>query len=336
MKAWRVHECGEMAGPGGEAATLLRSYMRWEQCEDPLPPDAGVVIEVGAAGLNFPDLLLMAGKYQVSPPLPFVPGMEAAGTVVAVGAQSRYKVGQRVIANGVWGAFGTHMAAPDTKTFALPDEMSDGDAAAIHVIYQTSYMGLVYRANLQSGETLLVHGGSGGVGTSAIQIGKALGARVIATASSAEKLEVCKRAGADELINYKETDFVEAVKDLTDGEGADVIYDPVGGDVFDKSSRCIAFAGRLLVIGFASGRIPGIAANRILLKNISIVGLHWVNYNIKAPELVQRTHLRILELYRNKKIRPLICSERPMTELPEALAQVAERRSWGKLVVVNQ
>lgn len=315
---------------------MLRSVLRWEDCADPEPPEDGVVIEVAAAGLNFPDLLLIAGKYQANPPFPFVPGMEAAGTIVEVGAKSRHRVGQRVLTNGIWGGFATRMAARDMYTFAVPDAMSDVDAAALHVIYQTSYMGLVYRGNLQAGETLLVHGGSGGVGTSAIQIGKALGARVIATASSAEKLEICKRAGADELINYKETDFVEAVKQLTGGEGADVIYDPVGGDVFDKSSKCIAFGGRLLVIGFASGRIPEISANRILLKNISIVGLHWGNYYAKAPELVQQTHLRVLELYKANKIHPLICSQGAMETLPEALGQIAERRSWGKLVVVNQ
>jgi len=334
MKAWRVHKHGAMTK--SDTAEMLRSVMRWEECDDPTPPKDGVVIDVAAAGLNFPDLLLIAGKYQANPPFPFVPGMEAAGTVVAVGPKSRHRIGQRVLTNGIWGGFATRMAARDMYTFAVPDAMSDVDAAALHVIYQTSYMGLVYRCNLQEHETLLVHGGSGGVGTSAIQIGKALGARVIATASSDEKLAVCRRAGADEVINYKETDFVQAVKDLTDGKGADVIYDPVGGDVFDKSSRCIAFSGRLLVIGFASGRIPEIAANRILLKNISVVGLHWGNYYEKAPELVQQTHLRVLELYKNDKIRPLICSESPMDALPEALAQIAERRSWGKLVVVNQ
>ncbi len=318
------------------ALPALGKAMRWEECDDLAPPEDGVVIEVAAAGLNFPDLLLIAGKYQAKPEFPFVPGMEAAGKVIAAGSKSRHSVGQRVLTNGIWGAFGTQMAARDVYTFAVPDAMSDVDAAALHVIYQTSYMGLVYRANLQQGETLLVHGGSGGVGTSAIQIGKALGARVVATASTEEKLAICREAGADHVINYRESDFVKVVKELTDGAGADVIYDPVGGDVFDQSSRCIAFSGRLLVIGFASGRIPEIAANRILLKNMSVVGLHWGNYYAKAPELVQQTHLRVLELYKSNKIRPLICRESPMAELPEALAQIAERRSWGKLVVVNQ
>jgi NADPH2:quinone reductase len=245
-------------------------------------------------------------------------------------------VGQRIIANGLWGSFADQMAVEDHYAFPVPDSIDDLDAAAMHVIYQTSYVGLVHRAQLQPGETLLVHGGSGGVGTSAIQIGKALGATVIATASTEEKLEVCKRAGADQVIPYRDVDFVSAVKEATDGRGADVIYDPVGGDVFDKSSKCIAFGGRLLVIGFASGRIPEITANRILLKNISIVGLHWGAYYQHDPETVTRTHEKLLELHRDGKIKPILFGNFTMPELPEALAAIAERRSWGKIVVRNQ
>jgi len=262
--------------------------------------------------------------------------MEAAGTIVEVGPKSKFAVGQRVITNGIWGAFADRMAAQDHYTFAIPETLSDVDAAAMHVIYQTSHMALTLRANLQAGETLLVHGGSGGVGTSAIQIGKALGARVIATASSASKLEVCAQAGADELINYRESDFVDEVKRITQGAGADVIFDPIGGDVFDQSSRCIAFGGRLLVIGFASGRIPKIAANRILLKNMSVVGLHWGAYYANAPKQVRETHRKLLQLYEAGSIRPIVGGALPMSELPDALSQIAERRSRGKLVVVNQ
>lgn len=322
MKAWRVHTHGD-----------FRDVLIHEECPDPKVPEDGVVIEVAAIGLNFPDLLAIAGKYQVKPEMPFVPGMEAAGQVIAVGSKSKFIIGQRVIANGLWGSYAEKMAARDNYVFAIPDSMSDVDAAALHVIYQTSYMGLSYRAQLKAGETLLVHGGSGGVGTSAIQIGKAMGATVIATASSSEKLEVCKQAGADHLINYRESDFVAEVKSITGGEGADVIYDPVGGDVFDKSSKCIAFSGRLLVIGFASGRIPEIAANRILLKNISVVGLHWGNYYQKAPELVSETHEQLLDLYKAKLISPILFGNYNMSELPKALAAIAERRSWGKIVV---
>jgi NADPH2:quinone reductase len=322
MRAWRVHEHGD-----------FRKHLVREECEAPSPPCSGVVIAVAAAGVNFPDILAIAGKYQVRPELPFVPGMEAVGRITAVGEESRFAVGERVIANGLWGAFADQMAVEDKYTFAIPDSIPDRDAAALHVIYQTSYMALVHRAALQPGETLLVHGGSGGVGTSAIQIGKALGARVIATASSKDKLEVCQQAGADDLINYRDEDFVAVVKQLTGGKGADVIYDPVGGDVFDQSSKCIAFGGRLLVIGFASGRIPEITANRILLKNISVVGLHWGAYYEHAPAMVQDTHLRLLELYQEGKIRPILFGDLGMSDLPEALAAIAERRSWGKIVV---
>ncbi len=327
MKAWRVHAHGEPKD--------LRSCLRWEDCATPCPPPDGIVIHVTAAGLNFSDLLLVAGRYQADPPLPFVLGMEAVGIVSAVGPKSRHRVGQRVIVNGLWGAFAKQMAASDRHTFAIPDSMSDADAAALHVIYQTAYMALVYRSDLQPGETLLVHGGSGGVGTAAIQVGKALGATVIATAGSPEKLAVCTRAGADQVIHYRDQDVTQEVNASTGGRGADVIFDPVGGDVFDQSLGCIAFGGRLLVIGFASGRIPEIAANRILLKNISIVGLHWPAYSAKAPELVQQTHLRLLELYTAGSIRPMIGSQHSMGELPGALMKLAERRAWGKLVVIG-
>ncbi len=322
MNAWRVHSFG-----------AFEEVLTWESCPTPEAPRDGVLVKVAAVGLNFPDLLLIAGKYQVRPTLPFIPGMEAAGIVTHAGASSQYAVGQRVIVNGIYGAFAEQVAAPDSYVFPIPDDMSDADAAALHVIYQTSYMGLVYRAQLQAGETLLVHGGSGGVGTSAIQLGKALGARVLATASTPEKIAICKQAGADECIPYKEQDFVSAVMDLTDGKGADVIYDPVGGEVFEKSSKCIAFAGRLLVIGFASGTIPSIAANRILLKNISIVGLHWGNYYKHAPHRVAQTHAALLDFYAAGSIKPVLYAPYTIDELPKALSAIANRKSHGKVVV---
>ncbi|MEM9491758.1 MAG: NADPH:quinone oxidoreductase family protein, partial [Myxococcota bacterium] len=244
MHAWRVHEYGD-----------FRENLTWEECADPNPPNAGVVIEVAAAGLNFPDLLLIAGQYQVKAPLPFVPGMEACGTVVATGPDSRFAVGQRIIASNMWGAFGQRMAVPDRSCFAIPDAMSAVHAAALTITYQTGYFALHHRARLTEGETVLVHGGAGGVGTAAIQLARAAGARIIATAGSDSKLDICRQCGADEVINYRDDDFVREVKTMTGGRGADVIIDPVGGEVFDQSTRCIAFGGRIVVIGFASGRI---------------------------------------------------------------------------------
>jgi NADPH:quinone reductase len=322
MKAWRVHEFGH-----------YQERLRFEDIDAPEVPEGGVVIEVAAAALNFPDLLSIAGTYQVKAPLPFTPGLEASGTIIEVGPKSKHQVGQRVIANHAWGAYAERMAAPDPSIFPVPDAMSDTDAAALHIVYQTSYFGLVHRAGLKAGETLLVHGGAGGVGTSAIQLGKALGATVIATAGAEDKLQVCRDCGADHVVNYRDEDFVDAVKQITGGRGADVIYDPVGGDVFDGSTRCIAFEGRLLVIGFTSGRIPSIKANRILLKNISIVGLHWGNYAFHAPELMQETHQALCELYAAGKIRPVIFRELPLAELPQALALLESRQSYGKLLV---
>lgn len=322
MHAWRVHQYGE-----------YRESLVWEECDDPAPPEAGVVIEVKAAGLNFPDLLFIAGQYQVKAPLPFVPGMEACGTVVEAGAKSRHEVGDRVLASHLWGAFGQRMPVPDQGCFAIPEAMSDAHAAALLIIYQTGYFGLAYRAGLQPGETVLVHGGAGGVGTAAIQIAKALGATVIATAGSEEKLAICRQCGADHVINYRDSDFVSEVKKLTGSKGADVIFDPVGGDVFDKSTRCIAFGGRILVIGFASGRIPEIRVNRVLLKNISIVGLNWGNYQFHAPARVRETHDRLCQMYVDGQIAPVVYREFDADALPDALAAIEKRASHGKVLL---
>jgi len=323
-KAWRVHEYGH-----------YKEKLRFEDIEAPEPPDGGAVIKVLAAGVNFPDLLAIAGKYQVKAPLPFTPGLEACGEVIAVGANSQLRVGQRIIASAPWGSFAEQMPVMDLAAFEAPAGMSDVQAAAMFITYQTSYFALAYRAEMKPGETLLVHGGAGGVGTSAIQLGKAMGARVIATAGTDAKLEICKRCGADELINYKTHDFVAEVKRITGGKGADVIYDPVGGDVFDKSSKCIAFRGRLLVIGFASGRIPEIAANRILLKNIAVVGVHWGAYRLHDPQLIHTAQSALAEHYAKGDIDPIIYGDAamPLDQLPDALAALEGRDSYGKVVL---
>jgi NADPH2:quinone reductase len=322
MRAWRAHAYGP-----------YREVLTFDDCAPPTAPDDGAVVRVSAASLNFPDLLAIAGKYQVKAPLPFVPGVEAAGTIIAVGPKSRYAPGDRVIVSALWGAFGEQLAAPDAALFPIPAAMPDDHAAAFLVTYQTSYFALVHRAQLRAGETVLVHGGAGGVGIAAIQLAKALGALVIATAGTDDKLEICKRAGADHVINYRDDDFVAAVQRITGGKGADVIYDPVGGDVFDKSLKCIAWEGRLLVIGFASGRISEIPANRILLKNVAVIGLFWGAYQIRDPAKIRAAHDALIAMYQAGAIAPIVWRTLPLADLPEALAALEHRASYGKIVV---
>jgi NADPH2:quinone reductase len=291
-------------------------------------------IEVRAAGCNFFDILMCQGKYQVKPPFPFVPGAEVAGVVAKVGeGVEGFAVGDRVLSSSGLGGFAERAVVPAFGSYPLPEGMSFEEGAALPIIYPTSYAGLVFRADLQPGEDLLVHAAAGGVGIAAVQIGKALGARVIATAGGAEKLEVAREHGADDTIDYRQEDFVERVMALTDGKGADVIYDSVGGETFDKSLKCIAWNGRLLVIGFASGTIPSVKANRILLKNIAITGLHWGAHASKEPKKVTQTMDALFDLYREGKIRPVIYKSYSLEELPAALAALAGRRTYGKVIV---
>jgi len=298
-----------------------------------MPPDRGAVVEVAAAGLNFPDLLTIAGTYQMRPPLPFTPGLEAVGTIVAVGPDSKWRLGERAMAAVSWGAFAERVAVADDDLYTCPPEMPDREAAGFLVTHQTSYLGLVDRARLRAGEVLLVHGGAGGVGTAAIQIGKHLGATVIATATGDRKASVCRRAGADHVFDLEHEDFVAGVLEVSNGRGADVIYDPVGGALFERSSKCIAFDGRLVIVGFASGTIPSIAANRILLKNIAVVGMHWGAYKLHARGAIAKAHRRLAELYASGVVAPLISADIALTELPVALDQLAGRSSYGKVIV---
>ncbi len=325
MHAWQVDDFGH-----------YHDAMQWRETDRPTPSGSDVLVKVDAIGLNFPDILMIAGKYQVRPPLPFVPGTELMGTVVERGPESDLNEDDRVMAMSGVGAFAEYCVAPSGARFRVPDGMSDEDAAAFQMIYQTSYFGLAVRANLQPGEVLLVHGGAGGVGTSAIQLGKALGAIVIATAGTDAKMEVCRQCGADHVINYGTDDFVAAVKDFTNGNGADVVYDPVGGDVFDKSTKCIAWNGRILVIGFTSGRIPDIRTNRILLKNMSVVGLHWGAYRIHEPHLIEEAQETLYGYYDDGKIKPVIFNEYALSDLSEALDAIEQRLSYGKIVVKPQ
>jgi len=301
---------------------------------DPVVGPGQLGVEVRAAGCNFFDILLVQGRYQVKPPFPFVPGGEIAGVVRSVGAGVRgFAPGDAVLAAVPMGGYAEQIAVPAAFAHRMPEGMTFEEGAAFPIVYPTSYAGLVYRAGLRPGETLLVHAAAGGVGLAAVQIGKALGARVIATAGGADKLHVALEAGADIGIDYTEEDFVERVKEFTGGRGADVIYDSVGGDVFDRSLKCIAWNGRLLVIGFASGKIPTVAANRILLKNVAVVGLHWGAYAKHEPERVPETFDALFRLYAEKKIRPVVYRSYPLEEAPAALAALGGRRTWGKVVL---
>jgi NADPH2:quinone reductase len=310
------------------------SELAVKEVSDPAVGPGQIGVEVRAAGCNFFDILLVQGRYQVKPPFPFVPGAEVAGVVREVGAGvTGWKAGDRLLAAVPMGGFAERIVVPAALAYPLPDAMDFAEGAALPIVYPTSYAALVLRAALRPGETLLVHAAAGGVGLAAVQIGKALGARVIATAGGAEKLHVAREAGADILVHYGEEDFVERVLEFTGGRGADVIYDPVGGDVFDRSLKCIAWCGRLLVIGFASGKIPNVAANRILLKNISVVGLHWGAYARYEPERVPETFEALFRLHAAKKIRPVIFATYPLERVPEALAALGSRKSWGKVIV---
>jgi NADPH2:quinone reductase len=309
--------------------------MAYVETPDPRPGAGQVLVEVRAIGCNFFDILMVQGKYQVKPPLPFTPGHEVAGIVRAVGdGVTRVRPGQRVLAMLGWGAFAELALAPAAQVFALPEAMSFEEGAAFGIVYQTSYCALVQRAALKAGEWLLVHGAAGGVGLSAVQIGKTLGARVIATAGSAAKLDVARQSGADVLINYRTEEWVERVKAETGGEGADVVYDPVGGEVFDGSTRCIAFEGRILVIGFAGGTIPSVALNRVLLKNISVVGVHWGLYQRRGSPLIDRWMAELFRLYEAGRLRPVVYRTWPLGEAARALGALADRESYGKVVLI--
>lgn len=311
------------------------SELRAIEVPSKAPGPGQVRVLVQAAGCNFFDILMVQGRYQVRPPFPFVPGAELAGVVTGTGPDvSSVAVGDRVLASAGQGAFATEAVVPAVACHRMPEGMSFEEGAALPIVYPTSYAALVFRAALAPGEWLLVHAAAGGVGLAAVQIGKALGARVIATAGGEEKLEIARRAGADAAFDYRSDDWVEKVKEATSGHGADVIYDPVGGDVTDQSLRCIAWNGRLLVIGFASGRIPEVKLNRVLLKNISLVGLHWGAHAIHEPARIAETFDRLFELWSAGRIAPAIFPRRfGLDELPEALAALGSRRTWGKVVV---
>jgi NADPH2:quinone reductase len=326
VKAWVVRELG---GP---------ESLRLEEVAPSEPADGMVRIKVRAAAINFPDVLMVAGLYQVKPELPFVPGVEVSGEVLSAPASSGFKTGDRVMAllDSVGlnrGGFAEVADAVPASIARMPDKMTFEDAAGFTLIFQTGWFGLHRRANLKPGETLLVHAGAGGVGSAAIQLGKVAGATVIATSGSDEKVELCRRLGADHALNYKTQDFVEEVKTITGGRGADVVFDPVGGDVYDRSTKCVAFEGRIVLVGFTSGRIPQAAANHVLIKNYSVIGLHWGLYARRAPELIPPATRALLDLYQAGKIKPHISTRLPLSQAPRALALVGEGKSTGKVIL---
>ena len=310
--------------------------LSWKELPTPTPKAGEVLIEIKAASLNFPDLLIVQNKYQMKPPLPFVPGSEYAGVVQAVGdGVTHLKVGQHVACLSGTGGFATHTMAPAALCMPLPAGFPFVDAAAFIMIYATSHHALADRAQLKAGETVLVLGAAGGVGTSAIQIAKALGARVIAAASTDEKCELCRAIGADDTINYSTQDLREALKALTGGKGPDVIYDPVGGDLAEPAFRSIAWRGRYLVVGFAAGTIPALPLNLTLLKGASIVGVFWGGFAKNEPKANAAAMAELAHWYAQGKIKPVIDRTMPMAELKAAYAYMGSRGVKGKLVMVN-
>ncbi|MET9922344.1 NADPH:quinone oxidoreductase family protein [Streptomyces sp. NPDC006435] len=318
MQAWRVHRNGEPS-----------EVMRLEEIDRPTPGDGQVLIEVLAANVNFPDALLCRGQYQVRPPLPFTPGVEVCG---------RTPDGRRVLATPALpnGGFAEYVVADEAALLPAPEALDDAEAAALHIGYQTGWFGLHRRANLRAGETLLVHAAAGGVGSAAVQLGKAAGATVIGVVGGAEKARTATELGCDLVVDRHTQDIVAAVKEATGGRGADVVYDPVGGDAYAKSVKCVAFEGRVVVVGFASGVIPTPALNHALVKNYSILGLHWGLYNTKDPAAVRACHDELTRLAAQGTVKPLISERVEPAGAAKAVQRVADGASTGRIVVLPE
>jgi NADPH:quinone reductase len=322
MKAWRVNDWCEP------------DQMEFADIPAPEPKPGEIRIKNRAAALNFFDILMIQGKYQSKPPRPFTPGSEVAGVVDAVGAGvTEFKAGDRAQAMATGGTYCEYSIAPAGKAFRIPDAMSFEEAAAMIVIYQTSYFALTHRTTVKPEEWLLVHAGAGGVGSSAIQIGRSMGARIIATASSEEKLQFCLSQGAQHALSYSDSGWVDQVKQITGGRGADVICDPVGGEIFELSTKCVAPEGRLLVIGFAGGTIPSIAANRILLKNMSVVGVYWGGFLEHHPDFMSKAQDALFAMYEAGQIKPIVSQTFSLAEAVAALNALATRKTVAKVVL---
>jgi NADPH2:quinone reductase len=310
--------------------------LTWKELPTPAPAAGQVLLKIQAASLNFPDLLIVQNKYQMKPELPFVPGSEYAGVVEALGeGVTHLKLGQTVACLSGTGGFGTHTLAPAKLCMPLPAGFPAVDAAAFIMTYATSHHALVDRAALKAGETVLVLGAAGGVGTAAIQIAKAMGAKVIAAASTVEKCDLCKSLGADATINYSTENLRDALKTLTESKGPDVIYDPVGGEFAEPAFRSIAWRGRYLVVGFAGGPIPALPLNLPLLKGASLVGVFWGDFARREPQANAAMMAELAQWYGQGKINPVIDRTMPMSDLKAAYAHMGSRGVKGKLVMVN-
>jgi NADPH:quinone reductase len=326
MRAWQVRELGEP-----------RDVLALAEVPDPEPGPGQVLVRVLGAAANFPDVLMCRGLYQVRPPLPFTPGIELCGEVVAAGAGvTGLSAGDRVLGGSALpaGAFGDLALMNSGGILPAPDGLDDAEAAAFFITYQTGWFGLHRRARLAAGETLLVHAAAGGVGSGAVQLGKAAGARVIGVVRGEQKAEVARAMGADVVVDRLSQDFVEVVKEVTGGRGADVIYDPVGGETYARSTKCIAFEGRILVIGFASGEIPSVTLNHALIKNYSIVGLHWGLYQTKEPAAIPECHAELSKLVAEGQIRPLIGERLGLADVADGVQRLADGSTVGRLVFI--
>ena len=324
MKAWQVVRHGEP-----EDALELAEVTR------PVAGPGQLLVRTLAAAANFPDVLMCRGTYQVRPPLPFCPGVELCGEVTEVGAGvTVFSPGDRVIGGTVvpHGAFAEYAVMDAAVTMSAPAGLDDAEAAPFHLTYQTGWFGLHRRARLAAGETLLVHAAAGGVGSGAVQLGKAAGARVIGVVGAPEKAAVARDLGADVVVDRSREDFVAVVKEVTGGRGADVVYDPVGGEAFKGSTKCIAFEGRIVVVGFASGDVPLAALNHALVKNYSILGLHWALYQRLDPGGVRDCHIELTSLVAAGAIRPLVSERLPLADVPYGLRRLADGVTTGRIV----
>ena len=322
----RAIVCHEHTGPEG---------LRLQDLPPPSPGPRQLLLRVHACGVNFADSLITRGEYQRQPPLPFIPGFEVAGEVIGLGPDvNGFAIGDRVIAVTPHGGFAEQVAVAVGRCVPMPASMPWNDGAAFPVVFGTSHIALCHRARLQAGETLVVHGAAGGVGLTAVAIGAQLGATVIATANGTDKLEVARQHGAHFGIDTGREDVRARIKALTAGRGADVVYDPVGGDLFAASLRSIAFEGRILVIGFASRTVPQIPANHLLVKNVDVIGVNWPAYAELNPQVMTQSLHDLLQWVQTGAIRPHVSATYPLEQTVEAIQQVVTRRSTGKVVVI--